>query len=237
MKEGMEQALITGISTGQGSRWIAQQMMNAANIPEERALLIARTEVNRAYRQANWERQRDSRAVIGYRRMCYKPTACFACLMLDGEFYPKTQEPTDHPNGKCSFVPVSKHFDPANMEGWQKGSDWLMEQDEETQRRIMGAGCFDLWKNYGVDPKNMVYIKPNPIWGGSPAMRPLSKLITGYQGGNQLIDFPSAAGMNFQTKQNMQISGIEIVKSEGVRGMPNGKGGYLRTENCDIYTT
>ena len=41
MKEGMESALITGISTGQGSSWIAQQMMDAAQIPEQRALLIA----------------------------------------------------------------------------------------------------------------------------------------------------------------------------------------------------
>ena len=177
MKTGMEQALITGIATGQGSRWIAEQMMNAAAIPEQRALLIARTEVNRAYRQANWERQRDSRAVLGYRRMCYKPTACFACLMLDGEFYPKTQEPTDHPNGKCSFVPVSKHFDPANMEGWQKGSDWFMEQSEEDQRRIMGNSRYELMRD-GYDPRDMVWIKPNDTWGGSPAVKPLKDLRT-----------------------------------------------------------
>ena len=166
MKEGMEQALITGISTGQGSAWIADQLMKAAEIPEQRALLIARTEVNRAYRQANWEQMQSSRAVRGYRRMCYKDTACLACLMLDGEFYPIDSEPCDHPNGKCSFVPVTKHFDPANEPGWQKGRDWFMEQDEATQRRLMGPGRFDLWKQGGVYPRDMVYMKPNDIWGG-----------------------------------------------------------------------
>ena len=191
MKTGMEQALITGIATGQGSRWIAEQMMNAANIPEQRALLIARTEVNRAYRQANWERQRDSRAVVGYRRMCYKPTACFACLMLDGEFYPKTREPTDHPNGKCSFVPVTKHFDPANMEGWEKGSEWLQKQSEEDQRRIMGNSRYELMRD-GYDPRDMVWIKPNDTWGGSPAVKPLKELGFGYRG--KYISYPTEHG-------------------------------------------
>lgn len=178
MKEGMESALITGISTGQGSSWIAQQMMDAAQIPEQRALLIARTEVNRAYRQSNWEQMRSSRAIRGYRRMCYKPTACFACLMLDGEFYSVDEEPTDHPNGKCSFVPVTRHFDPINSPDWQSGSDWFLEQDEETQHKLMGPGRFDLWKSGGVDPRAMVYIKPNDIWGGSPAVRRLEELKT-----------------------------------------------------------
>lgn len=182
MKEGLEQALITGISTGQGSSWIAQRMMEAAEIPEQRALLIARTEVNRAYRQANWEQMQSSGAVRGYRRMCYPPTACFACLMLDGEFYPVDSEPCDHPNGKCSFVPVTKHFDPADDPSWQRGRDWFMEQDEATQRKLMGPGRFDLWKQQGLDPRDMVYIKPNATWGGSPAVVSLKNLL-GYRGG------------------------------------------------------
>lgn len=182
MKEGMESALITGISTGQGSSWIADQLMKAAEIPEQRALLIARTEVNRTYRQSNWEQMRSSRAILGYRRMCYKDTACFACLMLDKEFYPVDAEPTDHPNGKCSFVPVTRHFDPGADPGWESGRDWFEHQDSDTQRSIMGPGRFDLWKQAGVDPRDMVYIKPNDVWGGSPAMRPLESMGYGYRG-------------------------------------------------------
>lgn len=176
MKEGMEQALITGISTGQGSAWIADQIMQAAQIPERRALLIARTEVNRAYRQSNWNQMRSSRAVLGYRRMCYPDTACFACLMLDKEFYPIDSEPCDHPNGKCSFVPVTRHFDPGNDPGWQGGREYFDSLPEDAQRKLMGPGRFDLWKQGGVDPRDMVWIKPNKVWGGSPAIRPLEDL-------------------------------------------------------------
>ncbi len=192
MKEGMESALITGISTGQGSSWIAQQLMKAAEIPEQRALLIARTEVNRTYRQSNWEQMRSSRAILGYRRMCYKDTACFACLMLDKEFYPVDAEPTDHPNGKCSFVPVTRHFDPGADPGWESGRDWFEHQDPDTQRSIMGPGRFDLWKQSGVDPRDMVYIKPNDIWGGSPAVRSLEDMGFGYRG--KYISYPTEHG-------------------------------------------
>ena len=96
--------------------------------------------------------------------------------MLDGEFYSVDEEPCDHPNGKCSFVPVTRQFDPINSPDWQSGSDWFLEQDEETQHKLMGPGRFDLWKSGGVDPRDMVYIKPNDIWGGSPAMRTIEQI-------------------------------------------------------------
>ena len=175
-RDEIDKVFMIGLGTGQGSSWIAQQLSEAGQIPLQRALLIARTEVNRAYREANLETMRSSRAVRGYRRMCYPPTACFACLMLDGEYYEKLESFSDHPNGKCSAVPVTRHFDPGADPAWQKGRDWFMEQDEDTQRRLMGSGRFDLWKSEGVDPRDMVYIKPNPVWGGSPTMRTLEDL-------------------------------------------------------------
>lgn len=202
-KSGIEQALITGISTGQGSAWIADRMMEAVAIPQQRALLIARTEVNRVYRQANLETMRESRAVRGYRRMCYPPTACFACLMMDGEYYDKAEDFSDHPNGKCSAVPVTKHFDPANDPNWERGQDWFARQDEATQRKLMGSGRFDLWKKDGVNPRAMVYIKENKTWGGSPAIRSLEEL----------------RNANFKIHMNTSISNIE---RNPVNGNPTG---------------
>ena len=175
-RKAIGRALITGISTGQGSARIADRIMQAAQIPERRALLIARTEINRAYRQSNPNRMRSSRAVLGYRRMCYPDTACFACPMLDKEFYPIDSEPCDHPNGKCSFVPVTRHYDPGNDPGWQGGREYFDSLPEDAQRKLMGPGRFDLWKQGGVDPRDMVYIKPNQTWGGSPAIKAVNML-------------------------------------------------------------
>ena len=173
----LDEVLTVGLTTGQGSNWIAQRMMEAVTIPEKRALLIARTEVNRTYREANLETMRESRAVIGYRRMCYPPTACFACLEMDGEFYEKGESFSDHPNGKCSAVPVTKHFDPINDPNWERGQDWFLKQSPETQRKIMGPGRYEAWKAGEIENlRDLVRIKPNELWGGSPTVISLQEL-------------------------------------------------------------
>lgn len=179
-EQGIKDALLAGIGTGQGADWIARQMIKAVNITPQRAMLIARTEVNRAYRQANLETMRTSRAVKGYRRLCYKPTACFACLMLDGEYYDKMSDFSDHPNGKCSAVPVTRHYDPANEKDWIKGVDWFEEQDMKTQKALMGDGRYELWQENGIAPKDMVYIKENDLWGGSPTVYSLKDIRQKY---------------------------------------------------------
>jgi hypothetical protein len=176
-RAGLDSVLLAGISTGQGPEWVASRLKNAFDVPLKRALTIARTETNRAYRAANLETMRSSRVVKGYRRVCYKPTACFACLMLDGEYYDKKEDFSDHPNGKCAAVPVTRHFDPGDDPDWQKGADWF-ENDltADEQRSIMGGGRYELWKQKGIDPKSMVYVKENKLWGGSPTVYSLEKL-------------------------------------------------------------
>lgn len=177
MHQGLNDVLLAGISAGMGANWIAKRMTEEANVPLKRAMTIARTEVNRAYRQANLETMRSSRTVKGYRRLCYKPTACFACLMMDGDYYDKMSDFSDHPNGKCSAVPVTKHFDPINDKDWMTGSDWFRKElAEEEQRSLMGAGRYEAWKKDGVDPKGMVYIKENRTWGGSPTVKTLAQI-------------------------------------------------------------
>ena len=44
-----------------------------------------------------------------------------------------------------------------------------MEQSEEDQRRIMGDGRYEMWKD-GVPLRSMVTMKENPIWGGAPQL-------------------------------------------------------------------
>ena len=176
MKTGIEKVFVTGIATGQDAPWFAARMKETVDIAPKRAMTIARTEVNRAYRAANLETMRTSRAVKGYRRICYKPTACFACLMMDGDYYDKMEDFSDHPNGKCAAVPVTRHYDPAGEEDWEKGEAWFMNLPEKDQKRIIGDGRYQLWKEDSIDPKDMVYIKDNKLWGGSPTVRTIQDL-------------------------------------------------------------
>jgi hypothetical protein len=172
----VEAALITGIAIGQNVSHIAWVMSQVSNLPYERAYRIARTEIARAYRSASHEQYKKSGIISGYRRMCYKPTACFACLMMDGEFYPIGQGALqDHPNGKCTPIPV-----PAGHENdtprWQTGKEWFAEQTEDDQRKLMGPGLFDAWKQKNIGLRSMVYLKENKIWGPSPTLKRLDML-------------------------------------------------------------
>lgn len=159
-------ALVKGIGLGKGAYAVAKDMRDSMGKEYyNRSVRIARTEINRAYRIANAEQYAKSGVVTKVLRLCYPPTACLACLMMDGEECPNGLC-EDHPNGKCTTVAVTIG---GNVPQWQHGQDWLMEQTKEDQRRIMGDGRYEMWKD-GVPLRSMVTMKENPIWGGSPQL-------------------------------------------------------------------
>lgn len=126
----------------------------------------------RAYRSASHEQYRKSGIISGYRRMCYKPTACFACLMMDGEFYPiGAGALQDHPNGKCTPIPVRQGHE-NDTPAWQTGRAWFAELTEDDQRSLMGNSRFELWKENGLDIRKTVYNRENETWGSSPQKLP-----------------------------------------------------------------
>ncbi|MBQ1770386.1 MAG: hypothetical protein II000_00365, partial [Clostridia bacterium] len=159
-------ALVSGIGLGKGAFAVAKDMRDAMGMEYNRSVRIARTEINRAYRIANADQYAASGVVEKVIRLCYKPTACLACLMMDGEEC-KNGIVDDHPNGKCTSIAVTIG---GNYPRWEKGSEWLETLPENDQRRIMGDGRYEMWKKDGIDPRKMVTMKPNDIWGGSPSL-------------------------------------------------------------------
>lgn len=197
-----EAALVRGLALGRGAKQVAADIADAAGFSFERSILIARTEMNRAYRFASTAQYRDSGVVTGFRRQVYKPTACFACLMMDGEYYPVEQELYDHPRGKCGLVPVVVG---GHSPSWETGKEWFTKLPEEEQRRIMGAGRYELWKGGGVrDLRSMVWMKPNAQWGPAPAVIPLK----------ELVNLPSEQSAMFSVKTRSEILSQPEIPSE-----------------------
>ena len=159
-------ALVKGIGLGRSVQSIAKDMRDSMGMEYNRSLRIARTEVNRAYRLANAEQYRKSGVVTKVLRLCHAPTACLACLEMDGEECPNGIC-DDHPNGKCTTIAVTIG---GHYPQWQHGHDWLMEQSNEDQRRIIGDGRYEMWKKDGIPLRDMVEMKPNAVWGGSPQL-------------------------------------------------------------------
>ena len=178
-------ALVQGIGLGKGAYAVAKDMRDAMGMEFNRSVRIARTEINRAYRIANAEQYAKSGVVTKVLRLCYAPTACLACLELDGEECPKGIC-DDHPNGKCTTVAVTIG---GHYPQWQHGHDWLMEQSEADQRRIIGDGRYEMWKKDGIPLRDMVEMKPNAVWGGSPTILSEKALREKYNitGGNRML--------------------------------------------------
>ena len=168
-------ALVTGVGLGKSVQTVAQEMRDAMGMEYSRSVRIARTEINRSYRLANAEQYRKSGVVVKVLRLCYPPTACLACLVMDGDECPNGVC-EDHPNGKCSTIAVTIG---GHYPEWEHGVDWLKDQTEADQRRIMGDARYEMWQQ-GVPLLDMVTMRVNPVWGGSPSMVSIADLKAKY---------------------------------------------------------
>ncbi len=171
---GMLEALLRGIGLGLSPQKIAEDMVKAFGISLQKALLIARTEMLRAYRLATQEQYRASDVVMQYKRLAVKDDrTCLGCLIQDGETFETTDEFAEHPNGRCTLVPVVRG---ANAITWETGKEWLAGLSEERQRGIMGDARYELWKSGAISLDDLATLKENETWGGAWVPTPLNVL-------------------------------------------------------------
>lgn len=171
--DALTQALVTGMARGMSAAQVARAMIDGTGMGLERALLIARTEMARAYRTGSTKQYRESGVVDGFYRLVKKATACAACLMLDGQRFDTADELTDHPRGKCTAVPSVIGV---GKPRWQQGRDWFQDQPPERQIEILGPQRYRMWKNGDIRLENIARMSHNSEWGDSPRLASMAEL-------------------------------------------------------------
>jgi hypothetical protein len=171
--DGLTGALMDGIAQGLGVKTVAANMAQGMGLGLDRALLIARTEMMRAYRAGSTLQYRESRVVIGYRRLVRKGTACMACLMLDGELLSRQDELQDHPAGKCQAVPVVIG---AGAPKWVTGKEYFLELSAEEQMARMGKKKFELWQAGVFRLEDLAVMREDAVWGKEPRVATIAEL-------------------------------------------------------------
>jgi SPP1 gp7 family putative phage head morphogenesis protein len=172
--QGLTQALVDGVALGYNPRKVARQMAEGMTGTLNRMMVIARTEQLRVYRESSLASYKESGIVVGYRRLAtHDRRTCAACIMAEGTFYALDEEMPEHPQGRCSMIPVVRGASPIE---WQHGQDWFMEQPSETQESILGKGHYEAWRLGKFDLGEVVTVKPNSTWGDSLAVTPLRDL-------------------------------------------------------------
>ena len=181
--EGVKASIRSGIATGRGPREIARNVRKVSGMPLSKALTISRTEVNRSYRESTrLNYSANSHLVKGYRRLATKDSrTCLACIALDGTLY-ENNEPLDaHPNCRCAMVPETLTYkdlglDVPEDERPPNASSWFDEQDEATQRKMMGGKAYEAYKDGRITLKDMVTTSTSSVWGKSSTVKSVKAL-------------------------------------------------------------
>jgi hypothetical protein len=141
----------------------------------QRSLVIARTEQLRAWREASRATYQASGVVAGYKRLAAKSTrTCIACLLADGQFYALDQPFEEHPQGRCTLVPVLIGRDPPD---WERGRQWLERQPPATQRQLLGPAAYNAWQAGDLRLEELVERHEHPTWGAALQVRSLRSVL------------------------------------------------------------
>lgn len=170
----MVDKLVGGLAKGLNPTKVARNMADGFGEKVlQRALTIARTEQLRAYRMGTLEQYRDSGMVVQYKRMAtHDDLTCVGCLFADGETFDSVDEFSEHPNGRCTLVPIVVGLEAPT---WESGQQWFENLPADRQMSILGQSRYDAWQN-GTPLSEMSKHLENSTWGGSFVPTPLSEL-------------------------------------------------------------
>jgi SPP1 gp7 family putative phage head morphogenesis protein len=175
VSRGVQDALVTAVATGIGPRETTRLVRREFGMGLARALTIARTEQIRAYREASrrsyaenadlldgwvWLSARDSRT-------------CVSCWAMHGSRHPVTETLDDHPNGRCTMVPIVKGHDP-NI---ATGEDLFMELPPAQQQKIMGKAAHLAYQGGAVRLSDFAGQRDDPRWGTMRYAKSLREVV------------------------------------------------------------
>ena len=173
--DAMSEAFLTGVAGGWSTTKIAKELNKSTLSSLQRMLTIARTETLRVYRIASIKSYQASGVVHQQRRLAAKSIrTCMACLADDGTLYPISSPIPDHPNGRCTGVPV---IDGRPTPRFTQGKVWFEKQSDDTQQGMMGRVFWEAWKKGFFTLDDLITRTYHPTWGAGIQVTPLGELI------------------------------------------------------------
>lgn len=185
-KREWELALITGLAQGMNPRDVARLVTKAAAVPLSRAERIARTEMLRSYREAHHRNyQANADVVEGWIwQSALNTRTCASCIAMHGSFHKLGERLNDHPNGRCTPIPITKTFNELGVSGlgdtrplMRDGADWLLQQPPDIQDAVLGKEAGGLFRAGKVALHEFVQVKESKKWGPMRSVKPLAQVM------------------------------------------------------------
>jgi len=83
----------------------------------------------------------------------------------------------------CAMLPITKSYREMGIDADEPdyerelASDWFLRQDEATQRRMMGPGHYDAWKQGLFRLEDMAKLVHSDVWGDAWVESTLRELV------------------------------------------------------------
>lgn len=178
--------LVKGLVTGVGSRKTVREILRALDpalgMPLSKALTIARTETNRAFRYATRGTYESNPHIVQGWTWCaaINNEPCLACLAMHGTHHDMSESLDDHPNGRCTMAPDVVSFADLGIKGVPEvvgdiptGQEVFDNLSEAQQRAIMGADRYDAYQAGKFQFQDMAQTVHSDSWGDSVGIAPL----------------------------------------------------------------
>ena len=184
----VSERLVSGLASGIGSRKTAREIIKALDdplgMPLSKALTIARTETNRAFRAATHESYaRNPHIVKGWiwaANVNGDPSPCLACWAMHGTKHSVDETLDDHPNGRCAMLPITPTFREMGLnvdeppQDIPTGAQEFARLPEARQRELLGPARYDKYAAGKFDFADMVMTRHSDEWGDTIAIAPIS---------------------------------------------------------------
>lgn len=114
----VKDTLAYGVAAGKNPRVIAREVQAVAQVTRQRALVVARTEMVQAHRQATTETWKQTGIVQTWTWRCARDRrTCAACWAMDGSEHPIAEQMGSHPQCRCSRIPRTRSWSELGFPG------------------------------------------------------------------------------------------------------------------------
>lgn len=186
----MQATLIRGVTLGDNPRGAAREMVRRVggdfNGGLTRAATIARTEMLDAHRAASQAQDLANTDVLrGWAWMCTLDTrTCPSCLAMHGTEHALTEGgPSDHQNGRCARIPLTKTWADLGFTGVEEPASvvpdaraWFDALPETDQVSIMGPERLNLLRTGQATWDDLSLVRTTPGWRDSHTVTPVRLL-------------------------------------------------------------
>jgi SPP1 gp7 family putative phage head morphogenesis protein len=140
---------------GEQPESVAKDFDSALGSAAAKFMTIARTANMDAYRSSQAAFFKANKDIVsGWQWMASLSFGtCPACLAMNGKFFRDDEKMETHWSCRCIPIPILKGFESEPM---QSGEDWLKSQPEDIQRKVLGPGKYDLWRQGKISLQDMV---------------------------------------------------------------------------------